>query len=150
MKPVKPIYVFDLDGTIALIEHRLCHIKGPVKDWKSFFAACIYDTPNEPVVAVLQALHQRNAEIWVVSGRSDEVRDNTVNWLFRYFIPVDYLFMRTAGDHQPDTDLKASWLATLAEKDRKRIAAVFDDRKRLVDMWRAAGLVCFQVAAGEF
>ena len=32
----------------------------------------------------------------------------------------------------------------------QRLVAVFDDRDRVVAMWSAAGVPCFQVAAGEF
>jgi hypothetical protein len=31
-----------------------------------------------------------------------------------------------------------------------RLVAVFEDRDRMVKMWRAAGVPCFQVAEGEF
>jgi hypothetical protein len=34
--------------------------------------------------------------------------------------------------------------------DRQRLVAAFDDRDRVVQMWRAAGVTCFQVAPGEF
>ena len=30
------------------------------------------------------------------------------------------------------------------------VFAVFDDRQQVVDMWRANGLTCFQVADGDF
>ena len=34
--------------------------------------------------------------------------------------------------------------------DKNDIFAVFDDRQQVVDMWRANGLTCFQVAEGDF
>lgn len=34
--------------------------------------------------------------------------------------------------------------------DRDRLVAVFDDRARVVRMWRKAGITCFQVAPGDF
>lgn len=40
-----PCYLFDIDGTIADISHRIHHIKGETKDWRSFFAACDGDLP---------------------------------------------------------------------------------------------------------
>ena len=47
-----------------------------------------------------------------------------------------------------DSDLKQHWLDDLQIKDD--VFAVFDDRQQVVDMWRANGLTCFQVADGDF
>lgn len=33
---------------------------------------------------------------------------------------------------------------------RRRLVAVFDDRDKVVSMWRARGVACFQVAPGAF
>ncbi|WP_457852111.1 phosphatase domain-containing protein [Mycolicibacterium conceptionense] len=33
---------------------------------------------------------------------------------------------------------------------RYTVAGIFDDRNRVVDMWRRLGLACFQVAEGDF
>lgn len=60
------------------------------------------------------------------------------------------LLMRKAGDHQPDTKLKYGWLANLEPPERDRLTAVFEDRASVVQMWRDAGVPCFQVAAGNF
>ena len=38
----------------------------------------------------------------------------------------------------------------LITTDKERLVAVFEDRDRMVKMWRAAGVPCFQVADGEF
>ena len=35
-------------------------------------------------------------------------------------------------------------------EDRARLVAVFEDRKRVVDMWRENGVTCYQVAPGDF
>ena len=149
---IKPLYIFDLDGTLALIEHRRHFVEGETKDWRAFFAACGDDEPNIPVISVLRALRKSGAEIWIWSGRSDEVRGTTEYWLDVHGIMKnsDWLRMRKAGDHQPDVDLKASWLSELNPLDRRRLAATFDDRQSVVDMWRANGITCFQVAPGQF
>jgi len=138
--------VFDLDGTLADCRHRVHHVRDGNRNWDSFFAECVNDLPNWPVieslVAHLNAGHR--VEIW--SARSDEVREQTVDWLLRHGLDADLLtHMRAAGDHTPDVDLKRSWLHELHPDDRPDV--VYDDRQRVVDMWRDEGLVCFQVAA---
>ena len=60
------------------------------------------------------------------------------------------LTMRQEGDHRPDDIVKREWLDGMLEDDRRRLVATFDDRDRVVMMWRAAGIPCFQVAPGDF
>lgn len=157
---MRPLYIFDLDGTLALIEHRRHFVENGNKDWPAFFAACVDDKPNLPVINTLKQLRKAGAEIWIWSGRSDEVLPQTKDWLRQHdcmpflwptsFRAPETLRMRKAGDYQPDTKLKASWLAEIEPPEFARLTAVFDDRKSVVDMWRAAGVACFQVAEGNF
>lgn len=155
---MKPIYIFDLDGTLALIEHRRHFVEGKKKDWPAFFRACVNDKPNLPVIRTLQALRKSGAEIWIWSGRSDEVRGETLEWLrtngciskWTLFGPSDAFRMRKSGDYTPDVELKRSWLSEIEPPEYARLTAVFDDRDRVVQMWRDAGVPCFQVAPGEF
>lgn len=149
------VIIFDLDGTLALIEHRRHFVEGPgPKNWPAFFKACAGDLPNEPVVKIFLAMwraHPAEIEIW--SGRSDEVRVETELWLDDH-VGLLYgkrpsLRMRTAGDHTPDHVLKERWLdETLALGHI--VEMVFDDRNRLVEMWRRRGIACLQVADGNF
>jgi hypothetical protein len=150
-----PLYIFDLDGTLALIEHRRHMVEGPEKDWKNFFAACTFDLPNWPVISTLNALLKSGADIQIWSGRSAEVMNETLTWIHTYVsndVDLDeiQLIMRRAGDFTPDDELKQGWLQSLNEFDRRRLVAVFDDRQKVVDMWRRNGVACFQVAPGDF
>lgn len=182
MRPTNlPVYIFDLDGTLALVDHRrhlveapkcprcngfgrdvgmhhnyvceACDGKGKDRsfkpDWKGFYAACVDDQPNYPVIETLQHLAIHN-DIWIWSGRSDEVRWATHHWLQRHVRLHQELRMRNADDFTPDEQLKKSWLDGLPESKRKRIRAVFDDRDKVVKMWRDNGVPCFQVAPGNF
>ena len=82
LRPLRPLYIFDLDGTLALIEHRRHFLERDTRDkWRHFYAACDKDQPNEPVIATMERLRHAGADVWIFSGRSDEVRDKTVAWL---------------------------------------------------------------------
>jgi hypothetical protein len=158
---VANIVIADLDGTIALIEHRrhwLDAAKHPElssdERWRRFFADCVDDQPNWPVIHTLRALrhsasHRRAGyyQIHIFSGRSDEVENETINWLNKYGVPWHCMNMRPAGDFTKDEILKESWIK---EYDLSEILCVFDDRSCVVEMWRRQGLTCFQVAPGEF
>lgn len=157
-----PLYIFDLDGTLALIEHRIHFLslhflsrKDPAR-WRKFYAACDQDRPNMPLLTTLELLRAAGAEIWIFSGRSDEVRHKTIVWLAKHSslttqeLNGHILTMRAEGDHTPDDVLKKQWLDAMSSEDRQRLVAVFEDRARVVDMWRAAGVQCFAIAPGEF
>jgi hypothetical protein len=143
---MKPFIVFDLDGTLALTHQRDHFIQGRRKDWRGFFAACVDDKPNEPVMAIFRALKAQGLRIEIWSGRSDEVRSETESWLASHDIHADKLRMRKQGDFTPDQILKESWLK---ENDEKPLV-IFDDRDKVVAMWRHHGITCLQVAEGNF
>lgn len=153
---MKPLYIFDLDGTLALTEHR-AHYLGDKNDpmrWRKFYAACVDDQPNEPVLRTFNMLRSF-ADVWIWSGRSAEVRPQTVAWLATHTRLMSHevdgiLLMRDEGDYTADHDLKRFWLDNMLIDDRRRLIAIFDDRGSVVEMWRAQGVACFQVAPGEF
>lgn len=138
--------VFDLDGTLALTDHRAHHLAGPVKDWRAFYAACDGDAPCKPIIAALRGLMVTGHRVEIWSGRSAEVRDKTRAWLCEHGMPAVNIRMRPEGDHQPDTTLKAAWLAAADQ----RPDLVFEDRASMVAMWRSHGIICAQVAEGDF
>lgn len=153
----RPLYIFDLDGTLALTGHRSYLLRDDRPDkWRRFFSACEWDQPNEPVIRTMEALRITGAEVWIFSGRSDEVREQTVAWLERhtsfmaYQLVTPVLRMRAEGDYTPDDDLKRQWWESLPAHDRDRLVAVYDDRDKVVSMWRSMGVACFQVAPGKF
>lgn len=180
-----PLYIFDLDGTLALIDHRRHLVERPPcpycgwkkqcahdnlteeeleirglppgqreafsPNWPAFFRACVDDLPNLPVIETLHNLVVSGADVWVWSGRSSEVMAETKQWLMDHVGIEDLqLCMRVEGDFTPDEQLKACWLDNMAPVDRRRLVAVFDDRDKVVAMWRDKGVACFQVAPGGF
>lgn len=141
--------VLDLDGTLADCTHRLHHIKPKPANWEAFFGACASDTPIAKIVAIAKGLFftGHNIEIW--TARCESVREQTKRWLQQAGVPYAHLIMRAVGDHRDDTVLKMEWLEK-AKNEGLPVDLVFEDRKRLVEMYRAAGVTCVQVAKGDF
>ena len=159
MSKDKKIVIFDLDGTLALIDKRraLSQKMNGKMDWDIFFdpTNIDLDQPNTPVIKMAQMLKSQGFMIVIFSGRSKATKNATTQWLDRHDVPFDVLKMRPAdrsiGGHfhfMKDSDLKQHWLDDLQIKDD--IFAVFDDRNQVVDMWRSNGLQVFQVAEGDF
>lgn len=151
-----PLYIFDIDGTLADGSHRVHHIETSPKDWDTYFSLCGDDKPIQPVIKTMHDLYLAGAEIRWFSGRSDMVRQQTIAWLVQHTVfehhEIDEvrLRMRPVGDHCDDPILKRRFLDEMHPADRARLVAVFDDRDRVVQMWREAGVRCYQVAPGAF
>lgn len=137
-------YVFDLDGTLADCTHRQ-HL-ARAGEWDAFFDACSDDKPIWPVIHLLLRLWRAGNKVEIWSGRSDAVRLKTEVWLADHGLSGTLLTcMRTAGDHRPDDEVKLGFLRMTRQPD-----IIFDDRDRVVEMWRREGLTCLQVARGDF
>ena len=152
----KKIVIFDLDGTLALIDKRRdLATKDGKMNWDVFFDPdnIDLDTPNQTVIDMANLLHSQGYLIYIFSGRSDKTEDATIAWLDKHNVNYDLLQMRPQGLlYKPDNDLKQGWLdtITLGKAGKDRVAMVFDDRQQVVDMWRKNGLTTFQVADGDF
>lgn len=138
--------VFDLNGTLALTEHRAHFLAGPGrKDWRAFYAACDLDEPCHPIIQTLIALDAAGHEVEIWSGRSDEMKDRTTAWLAEHGLALIPIRTRAASDHRADMVLKAEWLDEGRTPD-----LIFEDRASVVAMWRARGIVVCQVALWDF
>ena len=160
----KPAIIFDIDGTLSKVDHRLHFITEEKKNWDAFYDACDQDPPNEDIVWLVELLGDSNflnLDLtgkytfipWFCTGRVERVRGKTEKWL-QDNIPIlfgnfrENLLMRPDGDFRADHVLKAEMLNTI-EKLGFHVRAVFDDRQRVVDMWREKGLTTLQVNAWE-
>ena len=149
--------IFDLDGTLAdITKRREMSTKENGKiDWDVFFEPnnIWFDLPNEPVITMAQLLSEKH-RIVIFSGRSKATKTETKRWLQKFDVPFDVIKMRPTSNEwkfMPDDELKQHWLDTLFPDDkRKDILCVFDDRQKVVDMWRRNGITCFQVDDGNF
>lgn len=130
-----------------------------IPDWKAFYQTCDLDTPIQATINILHALlcHGCNhVQIW--SGRCESVREKTIDWLERYVDNTkDWnkcLKMRPIGDSTPDDVLKETWLnercadhiLTDGKGVKHDIEFVFDDRPKVVRMWRRRGIFVFNCA----
>lgn len=128
-------YLFDLDGTMAQIDHRA--------SFNCTNEEILADVPIMPVVN-MAALLEREHDIIFLSGREDKYYDATMQWLGTYL--PNYckyrLLMRPTGDYRKDSHLKAE-LFDVHIRDFYDVQGVFDDRKQVKQMWVDRGLFVF-------
>jgi len=153
MEIKKHCIIFDLDGTLADIDHRRHHVENKPKNWTKFNDLMIHDQPNKDIVRLLVGMRSYGLPAGeatiIASGRDGRFKNQTIDWLNHHSIPYDGLYMRKAGDNRPDFVVKKEMLAEIRE-DGFEPWLVFDDRDQVVDMWRDNGLRCLQVAPGAF
>jgi hypothetical protein len=94
-------------------------------------------------------MKQAGFTVGILSGRDSISINETVAWLRQHGVEFDFLKMRPQGDHTPDDVLKKGWLEKLQGAGAS-ILCVFDDRDKVVKMWRENGISCFQVNYGNF
>lgn len=137
------IICVDIDGTIADCEHRKHYLLGEKKDWDGFYSEIENDPPRLNVMAQVDEYRKKGHSIVLVSGRPGNYREATERWLEKHGFKYDVLLMRRAGDKRPDTDVKKE----IYDKCLKKyvIECVFDDRPRIIKMWKEEGLKVFDV-----
>lgn len=139
--------IIDLDGTLADITDRQHHLQAK-KDWKSFFAGIPNDRINSWCKAIIEKF-RIDYKIIIVTGRPRDYETTTIAWLNRFDVKYDEIFFRRAGDNRSD-DIVKKEIYEANIKPNYNVLFVVDDRKRVVDMWRAQGLVCLQCDVGDF
>jgi len=142
--------LFDIDGTLADIEHRRHFVSDGKRDWRRFFEAMGDDTPNLPIVELYHVLRGRpDFECIILTGRPETYRDLTERWFVWNEIPFERIIMRAAKDDRRDDVVKQEMLDTLRAEGKDILFAV-DDRQQVVDMWRRNGVTCLQCDVGDF
>jgi tRNA uridine 5-carbamoylmethylation protein Kti12 len=149
----KNIVICDIDGTIANIDHRLHYVSGEKKDWKSFFEHASEDAYREDVIdmvleeKVKHSTDTTTARLFFVSGRPETYRKETEQWISNsHKFGEWFLFMRGANDSRPDTEVKREIYGKYFSKTS--VVKVFDDRPRVIRMWKKLGLDVVDVGKG--
>lgn len=145
------VIVFDIDGTLANIEHRRGFVASKPKNFKAFNAAIPQDTPHEEIVWLAKTFWEQgpNQKIILCSGRGEESREVTVAQMADFGVRFHKLFMRKEGDYRADNIVKVELLQQIKEEFGTPYIW-FDDRQQVVDAIRAQGIKVCQVAPGDF
>lgn len=130
--------ICDIDGTLAHMVNRGPHDTSKYLD----------DVKDDTIHWIFGKLAENAIRI-IVSGRSEDFREVTEQWLASHGITFDHLYMRPSGDFREDSIIKRE-IYQQHIKGKYGVRCVLDDRNRVVKMWREQGLTCLQVAEGDF
>jgi phosphoglycolate phosphatase-like HAD superfamily hydrolase len=143
------VWIFDIDGTLADNEHRQHHLEGENKEWDAFFEKQHLDEPYQPVLDVLHALaNDRPGDaVIIVTARDERFRADTLEWINRHipWMSSEDMYMRPLGDRGNDDLLKVKIIQNwLQRHPAYQVGAIFDDRHRIIDAFRAEGWYTFE------
>lgn len=138
--------ICDLDGTLAIDQNR---------SWFDYDK--VIDDPVDPrLLRIIKNYLKQGIRVFFLTGREDKgnCRKLTSQWLKNHLGEFEYTFdynliMREKGDRRGDQITKKE-LYEKYIKDSYNVLCVFDDRQKVVDMWREEGLLCCQVAKGDY
>lgn len=136
--------IVDLDGTVACANGR---------GWYDYDLVG-NDFARVLIVRLVNLLYEDGYVVIFLSGRSEDSRKVTWNWLRKAFNTITRdqsteLHMRKAGDSRADNIAKYELFDEFI-RDRFNVEYVLDDRDSVIKMWRALGLNTLQVADGAF
>ena len=132
--------ICDIDGTLAWMQNRSPYDYTKVKN----------DSYDDRLIELLTNLDNQGIQLIIVSGReaNDQCTEDTINWLKKKF--DDFIFyQRKQCDYRPDEIIKEEIYHNCIE-GQYDVICVFDDRNKVVNMWRNLGLLCCQVNDGNF
>lgn len=122
----------DIDGTLAYSPER------SVYDYKKVDQ----DLPNKKLIEVLKRL---NLPVIILSGRESSCEHETIEWLEKNGVDWTMLEMRKEGDNREDSIVKEEMYNAII-KDQWNVLTVFDDRPRVIRMWKKLGLMVCDVS----
>lgn len=128
-------YVVDIDGTIA--------VNNTNRGWYDW-TAVDQDDPVLPTINLTNLLSATGHHIILLSGRDEQGRDKTVQWLNTHGINYDELHMRPANSMEKDRYVKHK-LFNDHVAGKYNVEAVFDDRPQVCLLWHDLGLPLFKV-----
>jgi uncharacterized HAD superfamily protein len=138
-------FIFDIDSTLSDDNHRSHYLMQTPKDWDNYYSNLIHDSAIEPSVRALQALYNDGHKIILCTGRPEQYRELTMQWLEKHNILIHDLFMRLPEDGRVrNAEAKRIMIERIKLAGYNPIA-VYEDNPYSVEMWKSLGLVVYHV-----
>ena len=137
-KDKKDCIIVDMDSTLCV---NLTKRPFYTDDWAD---KCLYDTPLIGPISIVRAQKMTGTcDIIIITGRKEDGRTQTEEWLKTYNVPYDRLYMRGECDFTKSDAFKEKILKTFILPKYNVLFAIDDDDK-CVKMFRNNGLICLQ------
>jgi hypothetical protein len=124
------VAIVDIDGVLADATHREHHLAVRPKDWDSFFSDVGGDAPIARGIRQVEELAREHGVV-LLTGRPENCREATIEWLDRHSVAFAELVMRPDGDHRPAYVFKSSLVRGRWRPEEVHV--ILDDDERVVD-----------------
>lgn len=139
--------IIDIDNTLSIANDRfkLAEKENGKTDWDIVHTPehMIKDKPNLPMIDLAKTYKENGFEVIILTGRPESTRKVTKEWLEKYNIPYDKLYMR----NWEDNFLKApAFKRKIYETEiKENVFCAYDDDQRIIDVWVELGITAFKV-----
>jgi hypothetical protein len=137
-----------MDGVLSDAANRQHFLKGPKRDWHSFFETCGDDPVIEEAARLLSLLDESLA-IVLLTARPVRVRPQTLAWLDRFGLRWDLLVMRGRTEHGSALDFKRRSVRELKERGFDLLLS-FEDDRRNVAMFHEEAVPSIYIHSGYY
>ena len=139
--------IIDIDNTLSIATDRfkMAEKENGKTDWDFVHAPenLIKDKPNLPMIELAKNYKQIGFEVIILTGRPESTRNITKEWLQKYNIPYNKLYMRSWEDNfLKAPDFKRKIYET---EIKENVFCAYDDDQRVIDAWVDLGITCFKV-----
>jgi hypothetical protein len=139
--------IIDIDNTLSIATDRFkqAEKENGKTDWDLVHAPenMIKDKPNLPMIELAKNYKEDGFEVIILTGRPESTRKITKEWLTKYNIPYDVLYMRSWEDNfLKAPDFKRKIYET---EIKENVFCAYDDDQRVIDVWVDLGITCFKV-----
>lgn len=128
----KEAVIFDLDGTLCLLDDPEDHHKGKHHEFSKMSTVA---PVNHKMREKALDYHEEGYKVIILTARSSHYRSETVKWLAKHDIDYDLLIMRDKTDARPDAVVKEDLLETRVLPLYK-VKVAYDDRKKNRKMYK--------------
>ena len=143
------IVLCDIDGTVADISHREHLLKRDSRgkvNWEAFFSLMEKDSVREHIKAMVYESWPE-CEVIFLTGRPEDYREETEQWLNDNGFTYKELDMRPYGDRRPDYIVKEEIILT--ELSKYDIVIALEDREFVINMLRRNKIPVFDAGVDK-
>lgn len=146
----KGVVIVDYDGTLSDGSHRL-HLLPKAdlhltESWSEFNKAAVNDAPIKDTITIVNGLWVSGFSVVILTGRSDEVERESIEWLRKHGVKYDCMIMRRPTDNRKDTIIKEEVLRAIGLEN---IVCAFDDSPSVIPFMRSLGITTYAVTEYE-
>lgn len=138
--------IIDIDDTLSLAGKRfeLAKKSNGKTDWNIAHDVELVkqDKPNLPMIDLAKRYKKEGFKVVILTGRPDSIREVTEEWLKRYDVEYDELYMRNKSEHYIKATVFKKKIYQIYLED---VFCAYDDDEEIIQMWNSLGIPAFKV-----